>query len=199
MLPSNGNPHNQLAVLATYNDAEFIAVYRYARSLLVRCPFATARNNLDIVFVKNTGRTAKLQGDMDRALGDSTNRRKRSLGHQAVRLLLARVVSLVGTLHTAEDFNNNVVAAPALADAICAEIRRLLALGGISDGTLLKMAVVLIFTVVDLDHPTHVRGGGDGGGGDRGETKEDRGDRGVRVASEAEYCELDPTLSRPSP
>jgi hypothetical protein len=27
VLPSSGNPHNQLAVLATYNDAEFIAVY----------------------------------------------------------------------------------------------------------------------------------------------------------------------------
>ena len=148
----------------------------------MRCPFATARNNLDIVFVKNTSRTAKLQADMDRALGDvdDVDRRRRSLGHQATRLLLARVVSLVGTLHTAEDFNNNVVAAPALADAICAEIRRLLALGSITDGTLLKMAVVLIFTVVDLDHPTHFRGGGDGGdgNGNGGETKEDRGNSG---------------------
>lgn len=32
ILPENGNPHNQLAVLATYADDDFLAIYSYYRS-----------------------------------------------------------------------------------------------------------------------------------------------------------------------
>jgi hypothetical protein len=51
--PYNGNPHNQLAVLATYTDAEAVALYRYCRSLMVGKPFLTARENLALLFEKN--------------------------------------------------------------------------------------------------------------------------------------------------
>ncbi|CAN6210201.1 unnamed protein product [Urochloa humidicola] len=51
--PSSGNPHHQLAILASYSGNEVIAVYRYFRSLAADNPFTTARDNLIILFEKN--------------------------------------------------------------------------------------------------------------------------------------------------
>ena len=42
----------QLAILATYSGDEFVAVYRYFRSLAVDSPFSTARDNLIVAFEK---------------------------------------------------------------------------------------------------------------------------------------------------
>ncbi|KAG1695868.1 hypothetical protein DVH05_019203 [Phytophthora capsici] len=56
VLPENGNPHNQLAVLATYVEAETVAVYRYCRSLLTSQPFATAEENLALLFERSRQR-----------------------------------------------------------------------------------------------------------------------------------------------
>lgn len=51
--PSSGNPHHQLAILASYSNDEFVAIYRYFRSLGVENPFLMARDNLIIAFEKN--------------------------------------------------------------------------------------------------------------------------------------------------
>ncbi|KAH8965332.1 hypothetical protein BDL97_04G113100 [Sphagnum fallax] len=56
--PSSGNPHNQLAVLATYVGDELLAVYRYCRSLAVESPFLTSRDNLVLLFEKNRQQSA---------------------------------------------------------------------------------------------------------------------------------------------
>ncbi|KAF6162072.1 hypothetical protein GIB67_025838 [Kingdonia uniflora] len=53
LCPSSGNPHHQLAILASYSGDDLLAVYRYFRSLAVRNPFLTARDNLIIAFEKN--------------------------------------------------------------------------------------------------------------------------------------------------
>ncbi|WOK99839.1 protein SMG7 [Canna indica] len=53
LCPSSGNPHHQLAILASYSGDELMAVYRYFRSLAVEIPFSTARDNLIIAFEKN--------------------------------------------------------------------------------------------------------------------------------------------------
>jgi hypothetical protein len=42
----------QLAILASYSGNEVVAVYRYFRSLAADTPFATARDNLIILFEK---------------------------------------------------------------------------------------------------------------------------------------------------
>ena len=60
VVPSNGLPHNQLAVLATYIDAECVAIYRYARSLLVSQPSITADANLVLLFKHNRKRVDNL-------------------------------------------------------------------------------------------------------------------------------------------
>ncbi|XP_028777476.1 protein SMG7L isoform X2 [Neltuma alba] len=51
--PDSGNPHNQLAVLATYIGDEFLALYHCIRSLAVKEPFPDAWNNLSLLFEKN--------------------------------------------------------------------------------------------------------------------------------------------------
>ena len=47
---AGGNSFNQLAVLATYNEAHLQAVCHYFRSLAVAHPFQVARENLLLLF-----------------------------------------------------------------------------------------------------------------------------------------------------
>ncbi|XP_059646121.1 nonsense-mediated mRNA decay factor SMG7-like [Cornus florida] len=61
--PSSGNPHHQLAILASYSGDELVAAYRYFRSLAVDNPFTTARDNLIIAFEKNRQSYSQLLGD----------------------------------------------------------------------------------------------------------------------------------------
>ncbi|KAI3830230.1 hypothetical protein L1987_04365 [Smallanthus sonchifolius] len=63
LMPSSGNPHHQLAILASYSGDELLAVYRYFRSLAVDTPFTTARDNLIIAFEKNRQSYCQLLGD----------------------------------------------------------------------------------------------------------------------------------------
>lgn len=60
IFPSSGNPHHQLAILASYSSNEVVAVYRYFRSLAVDMPFSTARDNLILAFEKNRQSYAQL-------------------------------------------------------------------------------------------------------------------------------------------
>ncbi|KAK7304901.1 hypothetical protein VNO77_42795 [Canavalia gladiata] len=61
--PSSGNPHHQLALLASYSGDELVAIYRYFRSLAVDSPFTTARENLIVAFEKNRQSFSQLPGD----------------------------------------------------------------------------------------------------------------------------------------
>ncbi|XP_060177263.1 nonsense-mediated mRNA decay factor SMG7-like [Lycium barbarum] len=61
--PSSGNPHHQLAILASYSSDELVAIYRYFRSLAIENPFTTARDNLIIAFEKNRQCYSQLPGD----------------------------------------------------------------------------------------------------------------------------------------
>ncbi|GMI84158.1 hypothetical protein like AT5G19400 [Hibiscus trionum] len=62
--PSSGNPHHQLAILASYSGDELVAVYRYFRSLALDNPFSTARDNLIVAFEKNRNNYSQLPGDV---------------------------------------------------------------------------------------------------------------------------------------
>ncbi|XP_074320573.1 nonsense-mediated mRNA decay factor SMG7-like [Silene latifolia] len=61
--PSSGNPHHQLAIVASYHGDEFATIYRYFRSLAVGSPFSTARDNLIIAFERNRQNYLQLLGD----------------------------------------------------------------------------------------------------------------------------------------
>ncbi|CAJ1964519.1 unnamed protein product [Sphenostylis stenocarpa] len=61
--PSSGNPHHQLALLASYSGDMLVTIYRYFRSLAVDSPFITARENLIVAFEKNRLSFSQLSGD----------------------------------------------------------------------------------------------------------------------------------------
>ncbi|QHO25040.1 hypothetical protein DS421_12g377620 [Arachis hypogaea] len=52
--PSSGNPHHQLALLASYSEDELAAAYHYFRSLVVESRFSTAKDNLIAAFEKSS-------------------------------------------------------------------------------------------------------------------------------------------------
>ncbi|ORY89353.1 hypothetical protein BCR35DRAFT_300502 [Leucosporidium creatinivorum] len=56
LLPDNGNPSNQLAVLSQYASDPLSSTYHYYRALSVRSPFPTARTNLEITYTKAVNR-----------------------------------------------------------------------------------------------------------------------------------------------
>ncbi|KAJ6852355.1 protein SMG7-like [Iris pallida] len=62
LCPSTGNPHHQLAILASYSGDDLVSVYRYFRSLAADIPFSTARDNLIIAFEKNRQSFSQLPG-----------------------------------------------------------------------------------------------------------------------------------------
>ncbi|GJW98629.1 SMG7-like protein [Tanacetum coccineum] len=61
--PSSGNPHHQLAILASYSGDVLLTAYLYFRSLAVDTPFTTARDNLIIAFEKNRQSYCQLLAD----------------------------------------------------------------------------------------------------------------------------------------
>lgn len=52
LIPDQGNPSNQLAVLSAYAGDSLSSTYHYYRALTVRSPFPTARTNLDNSYSK---------------------------------------------------------------------------------------------------------------------------------------------------
>ncbi|KAK2640983.1 hypothetical protein Ddye_022746 [Dipteronia dyeriana] len=72
--PSSGNPHHQLAILASYSGDELAAVYRYFRSLAVDSPFSTARDNLIVAFEKNRQSYSQMSGDVKASVPKESTR-----------------------------------------------------------------------------------------------------------------------------
>ncbi|XP_077222226.1 nonsense-mediated mRNA decay factor SMG7-like [Tasmannia lanceolata] len=96
--PSSGNPHHQLAIMASYSGNDLIVVYRYFRSLAVDSPFSTARDNLIIAFEKNHQSYTQLSMDAKIAPVKTPPVRKtgRERGRGETRLL-AKDVKAEGT------------------------------------------------------------------------------------------------------
>ena len=61
LIPDNGNAHNQLAVMSTYELNDIAAMYHYFRSLATEIPFPTTKNNLTALFEKNRSQARAIQ------------------------------------------------------------------------------------------------------------------------------------------
>ena len=91
LLPDFGNPHNQLAVLATYVDDDCSALYRYCRALCLLQPFGTAADNMKLLFQKNREKLA--------AMGVNVKPKSRGAQQETVlRRFCTRFVRLHGML-----------------------------------------------------------------------------------------------------
>ncbi|KAL7088976.1 hypothetical protein ACP275_13G160900 [Erythranthe tilingii] len=80
--PDSGNPHNQLALLATYVGDAFLALYHCVRSLSVKEPFPDAWRNIMLLFEEN--RSINLPSvSTDQVQFDFSNPLKRSYSKDA--------------------------------------------------------------------------------------------------------------------
>lgn len=100
LLPENGNPHNQLAVVSTYTNNNLAAVHRYFRSLAVSGqPFTTALQNLRLIFDKNHAKVLKYkQKDLESGVTPNYDTYISDL-----RRVDTFIVKLYGILYTSTD------------------------------------------------------------------------------------------------
>eukprot|EP01038_Epipyxis_sp_PR26KG_P008246 gene8246-11160_t len=99
IVPTFGNAQNQLAVLATYNEAECIAVYHYCRSNLVEHPFTGGLENLSVLFAKNAKLFSQLNAQKS-MISDHSSRNKSngSNDFNKTKLFLTKFIKLHGVL-----------------------------------------------------------------------------------------------------
>lgn len=169
--PEGGQPHNQLAVLATYAEDELGAVYHYTRALSTASPFLTARENLVMLFDKSRQRAALLEAgaspqEPQRGRGGRGRGGRAGRGRKGPEFadgptpgsVVSRYIRLAGILFT----KTSLETLPALGEAAAEELRALLLQGG-GQGKkraedqqqqqrrlgkrLLQLAAVLIFCV----------------------------------------------------
>lgn len=65
LVPSNGQPYNQLAILASGKGDELVTVYYYCRSIAVKNPFPAASTNLHKTLSKVVARHNTRDGNFD--------------------------------------------------------------------------------------------------------------------------------------
>lgn len=162
LMPENGNPHNQLAVLATYVEAETVAVYRYCRSLFSAQPFATAEENLVLLF-ERTRQRPLAPPSLVPLTSASPNKEKsaflKSFLHRLTRS--HGIVFSIATRHSAVS-NGSASASYAMPSRsqtaltypkemesiLLKDLRVLFTAGAIGDALLLKVMVINIFCLM---------------------------------------------------
>lgn len=188
LVPSSGNPHNQLAVLATYGNSELVAVYHYCRSVLVTQPSSVGYENLRILFEKNA--KAHLQALRQRgeeeeqqgaALAANFSSRKQDVtsrnGKMKVHFFFSQFIRLHGLLFewsmskfeppTASSSKRNP--APTVdidVEEFTSEVQELmgtfddlLQAGIFSDALLVRLLIICIFSVHESVPSCHMKTG----------------------------------------
>lgn len=165
IMPASGNPHNQLAVLATYTEAECVAVYRYCRALLCEEPFQTARENLALLFEKNrqsmaepsrNGETVEDEERLRQGLmaGTITGQQAGIARAALLKSFLQRFVRLHGMLFCAQEEEGGYEGELdhgeflSILDIAQVDLRQLLKMSAFGDGLLLHMVIICIFSVI---------------------------------------------------
>ncbi|EFJ46697.1 hypothetical protein VOLCADRAFT_92921 [Volvox carteri f. nagariensis] len=167
VLPGSGNPYNQMAVMSYYTNDELRAVYYYFRSLAVAMPFATARENLMLLFEKNRNRygsiaashaAAALQGGHEG--GDS----RAAAGHVAdVSVRFVRLHGMLFDKINLHQFPEVLAAAMHDLEALLGHpgCRTILQKAPEADQLLFHLAIMNIFSVHNVTTGGGVTGGGD--------------------------------------
>ncbi|KAK9766895.1 hypothetical protein K7432_003684 [Basidiobolus ranarum] len=126
LVPTNGNPHNQLAVVSSYCGDELGTIYHYYRSLVTSQPFLTAKENIDLLFQ----RSKKIYDSSPKSSDDgasngverSSLRKGNKVDEGAVKGFIKEYIYLHGILHMRADLNSF----PAFKDSVISKFRELL-------------------------------------------------------------------------
>ena len=138
LMPDSGNPHNQLAVLATYSSDTLGAAVAYVRSVLSVQPFETAPDNLALLFDRN-------RKELD-ALGPNKASAAGSYEHVVSRFT-TRFMRAHGVLHSR---GAGLDGLDALVDSIVQDMRFLVQRGALGENTLLKLLTLNISTTFQV-------------------------------------------------
>lgn len=134
--PENGHPHNQLAVLCTYKEDEFRTLYHYFRSLAVKIPFTTAKDNLTVLFEKNKNKYENPEQSKPKSTEKSDK----------VEKFLKTFVRAHGILFTKTGIESLIK----IKEKLMEEMDTLLQEGLLREETVLQMFVCNIFAVRNL-------------------------------------------------
>eukprot|EP01130_Rhizamoeba_saxonica_P009235 TRINITY_DN3754_c0_g3_i1.p1 TRINITY_DN3754_c0_g3~~TRINITY_DN3754_c0_g3_i1.p1 ORF type:complete len:761 (-),score=107.47 TRINITY_DN3754_c0_g3_i1:1184-3466(-) len=126
LLPTNGTPYNQLAVLCTYSDDSFRTLYNYYRSLSVETPFMTTGENISVLF--------KREYDKIKKQGRSSN---------SLKAHLQTFVQIQRIFYCKED----VISFKKLRSEFLNDFGKYLNNGTINDRIILKMMVINICSI----------------------------------------------------
>jgi protein SMG7 len=132
--PENGHPYNQLAVLCSYNEDEFRTFYYYIRSLAVKLPFGTAKENVLGLLERNRKQQSKNQS---RAPAEKVN------------LFLSKIVRLHGILFT----KTSLEECKKMREPIFSELDNLMQEGAIKESIVLKILLINIFAMYNSRKP----------------------------------------------
>ena len=140
LYPPSGNAHNQLAVLATYQDNDFEAMYHYFRALATVRPFSSATVNLVPVFEKNRKRYL---ADLEEA---KTNMHDEN---DMLRVFKTGFTRAHGILYAKTDCESF--------DRVCQrmfeQLAALVITGGINEHLVLQMSLINIFAFENMRSP----------------------------------------------
>ncbi|KAL0584021.1 hypothetical protein ABG067_006118 [Albugo candida] len=155
VIPENGNPHNQLAVLATYVDAETVAVYRYCRSLLIANPFSTAEENLVLLFERSRQQPLAPPSITRLTMNLSANEKfpyLKSFLHRLTRLHGCLYTSATGqvqnTISSTTSSVPKISYSREMESILVKDLKPLLEVRMIGEALLLKIVVINIFSIV---------------------------------------------------
>jgi protein SMG7 len=147
LFPTNGNPHNQLAVLATYVNDDFNAMYHYFRSMSSANPFPTSKENLMVLFEKNKAQAENLQ----EALSPLLSGRRRTSENRVLRdsflVFFIRIHGILFTKASMEKMSQYKTLALKGFEELLQLRKQQDPTSGISDPLLLKVFVINIYAI----------------------------------------------------
>eukprot|EP00294_Goniomonas_avonlea_P005526 CAMPEP_0114542662 /NCGR_PEP_ID=MMETSP0114-20121206/1949_1 /TAXON_ID=31324 /ORGANISM="Goniomonas sp, Strain m" /LENGTH=815 /DNA_ID=CAMNT_0001726963 /DNA_START=58 /DNA_END=2505 /DNA_ORIENTATION=+ len=138
LVPDNGNPHNQLAVIALYMEDELGAVYQYTRARQTRQPFVNAKGNLGLLYESN-----RTKFDASAAAGSTSSRTSQASEESSKADFASAFVRLHGMLFTSTSMEKFTE----LTKSTLAKLQVLLSDNRLSDADLLRVVVICISAV----------------------------------------------------
>ncbi|MBW0468819.1 hypothetical protein O181_008534 [Austropuccinia psidii MF-1] len=99
LIPTNGNPSNQLAVLSSYVPDILSCAYHYYRALSVKNPFPTARQNLRLTFTKALEKWLNDKSAQDHSVSNCLTDNLKPSADTTLSRLQSKYVALHAMLH----------------------------------------------------------------------------------------------------
>ncbi|ORX89026.1 hypothetical protein K493DRAFT_72545 [Basidiobolus meristosporus CBS 931.73] len=153
LAPTNGNPHNQLAVVSSYLGDELGTIYHYYRSLVTLQPFLTAKENIDLLFQRSKKMyesSPKANEDLEGVSNgaERSSKKTNAANQAAVKEFIKEYIHLHGILHMRADVNSF----PTFKDSVISKYRELLGNRSFEANQILQITLINIAALYVFRH-----------------------------------------------